>query len=175
MKSVSQCESFLHLHLGIEAKGLDTSKLQCHYAVVDDFAKDITSPGNVIIISIPSLLDASLAPEGHHVIHAYTAGNEPYAPFEGLDRKSPEYQKLKEERSQVLWKAIEKVIPDVRQRVKVGMAGTPLTHERFLRRDRGTYGPAIRAGRDQYPPAKTPIEGLLLCGDSVFPGALRCT
>ena len=49
---------------------------------------------------MPSLLDPSLAPEGHHVIHAYTAGNEPYhlwEPFEGDRDASTEaaYQALK--------------------------------------------------------------------------------
>ena len=169
MQGTPQCESFLHLHVGIDAKGLPDD-LQCHYAYVDSFERPIESPGNVIIISIPSLLDPTLAPEGCHVIHAYTAGNEPYSLYEGLDRKSPEYAKLKEERTQVLWKAIEKAIPDVRARVKVSLAGTPLTHARFLRRDKGTYGPGIRAGKDQYPAAQTPIPGLSICGDSVFPG-----
>ena len=31
-------------------------------------------------VSVPSILDSSLAPEGHHVIHAYTAGGEPPKP-----------------------------------------------------------------------------------------------
>ena len=39
----------------------------------------------------------------------------------GLERGSPEYEKLKEERSQVLWRAVEKVIPDIRQRTEVEM------------------------------------------------------
>lgn len=80
---------------------------------------DIDSPGNVIIISLPSLLDPSLAPEGCLTLHAYTAGNEPYDPFAGLDRKSEEYERLKAERAEVLWRAVEKVIPDVRSRLKV--------------------------------------------------------
>lgn len=39
-----------------------------------------------------------------------------------------------------MWRAVEKAIPDVRQRVEVSMVGTPLTQARFLRRHRGTYG-----------------------------------
>jgi phytoene dehydrogenase-like protein len=54
--------------------------------------------------------------------------------WEGLDRFSPEYKALKEERVQVLWKALERVIPDIRQRTELEMIGTPLTHERYLRR-----------------------------------------
>ena len=74
-----------------------------------------------------------MAPDGMHALHAYTPATEPYDLWKGLDRSSEEYAKLKEKRSQVLWKAIERVIPDIRQRVDVAQVGTPLTHERFLR------------------------------------------
>lgn len=91
----------------------------------------------------------------------------------GLDRKSPEYARLKEERSQALWRAVEKIIPDVRRRAEVVMVGTPLTQARFLRRDRGTYGGTgwIGAGGMAAAPSPvTPLNGLLLVGDSTFPG-----
>ena len=42
---------------------------------------------------------------------------------------------------QVLWRAVEHIIPDIRQRCEVTMVGTPLTHKRFLRRHKGSYGP----------------------------------
>lgn len=45
-----------------------------------------------------------------------------------------------EELSQCLWAALEKIIPDVRIRAELALVGTPLTHERFLRRYKGTYG-----------------------------------
>ncbi|HEY9887553.1 MAG TPA: hypothetical protein V6D02_04080, partial [Candidatus Obscuribacterales bacterium] len=45
-----------------------------------------------------------------------------------------------------------------------------LTHERFLRRHRGSYGPAISAGKALFPGSTTPLKGLLCCGDSTFPG-----
>ncbi len=45
----------------------------------------------------------------------------------GLERGSQEYERLKEERSQVLWRAVEEVIPDIRKRTEVEMVGqTPL-------------------------------------------------
>jgi len=162
------CESFMHLHLGIDAHGLDD--LDCHYIVVNDWEKGIAAPQNLVLISIPSVLDSSLAPAGKHVIHVYTPGNEPYEPWEGLDRKSEAYAALKETRSQVMWKALERAIPDVRSRVTLNMTGTPLTHERYLRRHRGSYGPAIAAGQALFPGPNTPIQGLLCCGDSTFPG-----
>ncbi|CEM06751.1 unnamed protein product [Vitrella brassicaformis CCMP3155] len=163
-----QVPSFMHLHVGFDAKGLDP--IQCHYAVCNDWSQPIDAPGNVIIISIPSVLDSRLAPDGHHVLHAYTAGNEPYELWADLKPTSPEYRQLKEERGDILWRAVERFIPDIKRRAKVAMVGTPKTHERYLRRDRGTYGPVLRAGEQTLPGAGTPIPRLLCCGDSVFPG-----
>ncbi len=42
---------------------------------------------NVVLISIASMLDPSLAPPGKHVLHAYLPATEPYAVWEGVDRK----------------------------------------------------------------------------------------
>jgi len=71
----------------------------------------------------------------------------------------------------------------VRGRVEFSIIGSPLAHEAFLRRDRGTYGMAWAAGTAApysgllknllpfpFPNLKTPVDGLLRCGDSCFPG-----
>ena len=71
-------ESFMHLHLGFRGEGLEN--LTGHHVVVHDAQKDISVPGNTCMISIPSVWDASLAPENHHVVHAYTL--EPFAGWE---------------------------------------------------------------------------------------------
>ena len=68
---------------------------------MNDWTVGIESPLNVIIISIPSVFDPSLAPSGCHTVHCYSAGNEQYELWEGMDRNSPEYKALKEERVQV--------------------------------------------------------------------------
>ncbi|MEM9946565.1 MAG: NAD(P)/FAD-dependent oxidoreductase [Cyanobacteria bacterium P01_D01_bin.36] len=168
-QSMPPCDSFMHLHLGIEAEGLP-SDLACHYIVVNGWEVGITAPQNLVLISIPSVLDPSLAPAGKHTIHVYTPGNEPYELWEGLQAGTPEYEKQKEVRSQVMWQALERVIPDIRARTTLSLTGTPLTHQRFLRRHRGSYGPAIYAGQSLFPGPKTPISKLLCCGDSTFPG-----
>ncbi len=164
-----ECDSFMHLHLGIDASNLP-SDLACHYIVVNDWDKGINAPQNVIVMSIPSVLDPNLAPAGKHVIHVYTPGNEPYSLWQGMDRKSKEYEQQKTARAEVMWQALERVIPDVRSRCEVTLVGTPLTHQHFLRRHHGSYGPAIKAGVDLFPGATTPLPGLLCCGDSTFPG-----
>ena len=56
---------------------------------------------NVVLISIASVMDPSLAPAGKHTLHAYLPATEPYSYWRGLDRRSDQYEKLKEERSQV--------------------------------------------------------------------------
>lgn len=98
--STRKTESFMHLHLGIDASGLQTD-LECHHLVLNDWGVGIGAPQNVCLVSIPTVFDPTLAPPGCHVIHAYTAGNEPYSIWKGMDRASPAYEALKEERSQV--------------------------------------------------------------------------
>ena len=61
---------------------------------------------------------------------AYTPGTEPYALWEGVERGSEAYARLKEERSRVLWRAVERAVPGARARAKVAMVGTPLTQAR---------------------------------------------
>ncbi len=168
-RETPECESFMHLHLGIDATGLPED-LQCHYIVVNDWLKGVNAPQNVVVVSIPSVLDPSLAPPGKHTIHVYTPGNEPYQLWQGLERNSKEYQQQKTARSQVMWQALERVIPDIRSRCEVTLVGTPITHKRFLRRHNGSYGPAIEAGKALFPGNTTPIAGLFCCGDSTFPG-----
>ena len=169
--AIPRTGSFVHLHLGIDATGLPEN-LESHYTVINRW-QPIDSEQNHVIISIPSTLDPSLAPPGHHVIHAYAAANEPYENYEsGKFASRAEYQRYKSERCDFLWKAVERSIPDVRSRAKLVLEGSPLTHERFNRRYKGSFGPALRAGKEKFPfPYDAfKIPGLFLCGDSVFPG-----
>ncbi|MGA7932438.1 MAG: NAD(P)/FAD-dependent oxidoreductase [Kovacikia sp.] len=154
--------SFMHLHLGIRAEGLES--LTGHHVIVHDPNRDITTPGNTCMVSIPSVWDPSLSPLGHHVIHAYTL-----EPYETWQRNSS-YKQDKRERAAPLFQALERVIPDLRQRIVLELIGTPLTHAHYLRRYQGTYGPAIVAGRGTFPGSQTPISGLYRVGDSTLPG-----
>jgi phytoene dehydrogenase-like protein len=180
--------SFMHLHLGIPMDGLPKD-LDCHHSILN-FDEDVTSEQNLVIVSIPTIFDPSLAPEGFHVIHAYTAASENFSDWEpklkdGFDNGTTEpndykrtkgYKDLKEKKAEALWLALERIIPDIRERASrpgsVVEIGTPLTHRRYNRRFRGTYGPAPSNGKDvwELPGPKTPIDGLLACGDTTFPG-----
>lgn len=170
-KSTPVGKSFMHLHVGFEATREELAELQAHYMYVDDWDRGVEAQDNAALLSIPSVHDDSLAPEGHGVLHIYTPATEDFAPWEGVRRGTPEYDALKERRAAYLWRVLEEVIPDIRRRAKVVRVGTPLTHRRYLNRHRGSYGPAIVAGQDApFPFPGTPVKGLLLCGDSCFPG-----
>ncbi|HTL88489.1 MAG TPA: NAD(P)/FAD-dependent oxidoreductase [Leptolyngbya sp.] len=154
-------DSFMHLHLGIRAAGLE--HLTGHHVVIHD-DQEITTPGNTCMISIPTVWDKNLAPADHHVMHAYTL-----EPFAGWARDS-EYEAKKRDRSQSLFRAIERIIPDLKDRIVLELIGTPLTHARYLRRYQGTYGAGIPAGQGLFPSCQTPIANLYRVGDSTMPG-----
>jgi phytoene dehydrogenase-like protein len=171
VNTTPQCESFMHLHLGFDAEGI-ADDLEIHHIVVNDWDRGVDADQNVVLISVPSVLSPNLAPPGKHVLHAYCPGTEPFGLWEGLDRRSAEYKNLKSQRSEVMWRAVERALGlgFKREKCEVSLVGTPLTHQRFLRRNRGTYGPAIEAGKGTFPGHSTPIPQLLCCGDSTFPG-----
>eukprot|EP00571_Detonula_confervacea_P006836 CAMPEP_0172316848 /NCGR_PEP_ID=MMETSP1058-20130122/29742_1 /TAXON_ID=83371 /ORGANISM="Detonula confervacea, Strain CCMP 353" /LENGTH=598 /DNA_ID=CAMNT_0013031271 /DNA_START=43 /DNA_END=1835 /DNA_ORIENTATION=+ len=169
-KETPTCPSFMHIHVGFKMSKEELSKLQAHYMYMDEWERSVTEEENCALISIPSVHDETLAPKDHAVLHIYTPATERYERWENVKRNTPEYNQLKEERSAFLWRVLEKVIPDIRQRSVHYQVGTPLTHKRFLNRHRGTYGPAIYAGEASFPFPNTPIKNLLVCGDSCFPG-----
>jgi len=173
-----------HLFLGVDATDLDLSHLEDPaHLIIQDWDRSMQDSQNLCSFFIPSLLDKSVCPEGKHVIHVYSSGGEPYEPWEKLTPGSEEYEAYKKERTEVLFQAVERAIPDIRDRLEFTIVGSPLAHEAFLRRDRGTYGMAWAAGSSApqagllgkllpfpFPNLKTPVDGLLRCGDSCFPG-----
>ena len=144
---IADLRSFIHIHAGIDATGLPeqpSADFPAQWAVIKDWdlPEGVEAPRNIVLCSMPSLIDPSLAPEGKHVLHAYVPATEPSEWWEGMDRKSDEYKKKKEEAADFLWSAIEQYVPNARDRAEPGTVqiATPLTHERFLRRTRGAYG-----------------------------------
>ena len=56
-----------------------------HAVIVPEWEK-LTQPQSAAFVSMPSLIDPALAPEGCHVIHAYLPATEPYEVWEGVAR-----------------------------------------------------------------------------------------
>jgi phytoene dehydrogenase-like protein len=162
------CASFLHWHLALRHP--EPCSLPIHHVWVGDWQRGITAERNVLVFSLPSVLDPALAPAGHQVLHAYSPANEPWELWEGLEPGSAAYEARKAERCGLFGEVFARLLPDWRERVVVELQGTPLTHRRYLRVARGSYGPAWPAERGPFPGGGTPIEGLVLCGAGVFPG-----
>ncbi|KAH8047955.1 all-trans-retinol 13,14-reductase [Aureococcus anophagefferens] len=150
LKDVPLCKSFMHVHMGVPAHAIPDDAPPQWTVVGPTWDGPIDAPGKVVVVSVPSKLDPSLAPEGYHVIHAYGAGNEPYEPWAAFEtasgrNDSPEYRAFKEQRAQPVFDAI--AARPLEAAVATQIA-SPLTHARYLNRHRGNYGPAIAAGGD---------------------------
>ena len=173
-----ETKSFLHLHLGLDTSGLDLNKMKAHYTVMDIGLQsaDPCLDRNMVAVSNPSLLDKTLVkgPDGKYadnkiMIHAYGAGNENYDIWNNLSRD--EYEKKKLNDSEFLYRSISRAldisIDEIKRRSDIALVGTPLTHERFNRRYKGTYGSSWGS---MISTPVTPLKSLYLAGDSVFPG-----
>jgi prolycopene isomerase len=159
--------SFLSLHLGVDTNVLPQGT-ECHHILLENWDKMESSEGT-IFVSIPTLLDPSLAPEGHHIIHTFTPSW-----IEDWQELSPqEYQEKKEAAAANLIERLEAIFPGISAGLDYQEVGTPRTHRRFLGREDGTYGPIPRrklAGLLEMPFNRTSIPGLYCVGDSTFPG-----
>jgi phytoene dehydrogenase-like protein len=116
-------KSFMHLHIGFRASRKELEQMQAHYMYLDDWQRGVEAPENAVLVSIPSVHDTTLAPDGYGTMHLYTPATEDFTRWEGMKRGSPEYNALKEERSQYLWKVADKIIPNIRSRTKLSRVG----------------------------------------------------
>ncbi|WP_019507817.1 carotenoid isomerase [Pleurocapsa sp. PCC 7319] len=159
--------SFLSLHLGVDSSVLPEGT-ECHHILLENWDKMENSEGT-IFVSIPTLLDPSLAPEGHQIIHTFTPSW--IEDWRGLSPQ--EYQQKKEAAAENLIHRLEAIFPGLSAGLDYQEVGTPRTHRRFLGREDGTYGPIPRrklAGLLGMPFNRTSIPGLYCVGDSTFPG-----
>ncbi len=159
--------SFVSIHLGVAEELID-KKFNCHHIIVEDW-EELENEKGVIFISIPTLLDSSLAPDGKHIIHAFTPSS--ISEWDNLSRE--EYLTKKENYFSFLIKKISKIIPKLEQNIDHKEIGTPRTHRKFLGRFEGSYGPIPNKkllGLIPMPFNTTQIENLYCVGDSCFPG-----
>ena len=159
--------SFVSIHLGVNKNIIDKN-LNCHHIIVENW-DELENEKGVIFISIPTLLDQSLAPADKHIIHAFTPSS--IKEWENLNRK--DYLKKKEDYFKFLIKKISKIIPDIYENIDHKEIGTPMTHKKFLGRFEGSYGPIPNKkllGLLPMPFNTTNIKNLYCVGDSCFPG-----
>jgi phytoene desaturase len=124
------------------------------------------------MVSIPTLLDPSLAPSGRHLLKVLVTVPYPYQERWG-GGDPVKYRHIKEEFSQkILQQLEEKLIPGLRKHLLFYEAATPLTLERYTGNEMGAmYGLASTPQQvgDLRPPHQTPIPGLFQVGHYTRP------
>ena len=159
--------SFLSLHLGVDAAAIPPDT-DCHHILLEDWNRMEEASGT-IFVSIPTLMDPDLAPQGHHILHTFTPSW--MADWQGLSQK--DYEVRKEQMASNLIRRLATLFPGLETAIRYQEVGTPRTHRRFLGRMDGTYGP-IPSGQPWgllgMPFNRTSIPGLYCVGDSTFPG-----
>jgi prolycopene isomerase len=161
--------SFLSIHMGVKAEVLPPGT-ECHHLVLEDEWSKLEDPYQTIFMSIPTVLDSSLAPPGRHILHIFTT-----AWIDDWQGLSPaDYEAKKEAVADKIVSRLEATLfPGLKEATTFREVGTPKTHRRYLARDDGTYGP-IPAGKPKgllgMPFNTTAVDGLYCVGDSCFPG-----
>ena len=93
------------MHLGIKADVLPEGT-DCHHIILEEWGK-LEEARGTLFVSMPSLLDPSLAPEGRHIVHAFT----PDWIDAWQDLSPDEYERKKDEVADALCKRLEAVFP----------------------------------------------------------------
>ncbi|XP_075512942.1 prolycopene isomerase, chloroplastic-like isoform X2 [Primulina tabacum] len=89
-RSYIKAPSFLSIHMGVKADVLPPNT-DCHHFVLEDDWKNLEEPYGSVFLSIPTVLDSSLAPEGNHILHIFTTSS--IEDWEGVSRKVYETKK----------------------------------------------------------------------------------
>lgn len=167
-KRFLRAPSWFQLFLGVDASVIPEG-FHMHHILVDDW-KSYNQLGGTIYFSAPTILDPSLAPPGRHIVHAFVTGE--VEEWQHYERGSSAYLAAKDEVAAGIISRIERILPGLSKAVKLKVLATPLTHERYLNRFKGSYGPLLKPGQSilQKPQNTTPIKNLFAVGDSTFPG-----
>jgi len=124
-------------------------------------------------LSVSSLKDPELAPEGCHCVDIiYMPAPYMYKNNWMKDNKK-KYNELKGKIAENLIKAAENLIPGLSKHIVIKDINTPLTFERYtLATHGGWYDSACTPGQSLLKriPSRTPIERLYMTGAKTFPG-----
>jgi len=167
-KRFLRAPSWFQLYLGVDASVIPDG-FHVHHILVDDWAH-YNEPGGTIYFSAPSVLDPSLAPKGKHVVHVFVTDEADR--WSEHAREDKQYKQAKEYYGASVIKRTEKILPGLSDAVEVKLLATPLTHEKYLNRYKGSYGPLLHPGQNVLlkPQNRTAVKDLYAAGDSTFPG-----
>jgi phytoene dehydrogenase-like protein len=183
LKKTGRFEYSLSCFVLYIATDLDMERMSLPYFTYFRFLSDLEEEDRLLrrgaipnhptmIISVPTLLDPSLAPLGQHLIKVLV-----YVPYHYQDtwgKGDPKkYRHIKEEFSQKILQQLEaRLVPDLKNHLLFWEAATPLTLERYTGNEMGAmYGLAstpLQIGNFR-PPHQSPIPGLFQVGHYTRP------
>lgn len=163
-----EAPSWFQLFLGIDGSIVPPG-LDVHHIIVDDWNR-YKEHGGTLYCSLPTLLDKTLAPAGKHIVHAFVTDH--VDQWKAYERGSQPYLDAKAKRARQIIAGVETILPGLSKAIEVTVTASPLTHERYLNRWHGSYGPLLKPGETilQKPQNRTRIRNLFVVGDSTFPG-----
>lgn len=124
--------------------------------------------GNTLFLSLSPEWDASRAPVGKRAITLSTHTD--LHPWWELFHRDPDaYHARQAEVTAELLATAERILPGLRQAAELVLPGTPLTFQRFTRREQGWVGGFQQTGLLRNLGARLG-DNLWLVGDSIFPG-----
>ncbi len=155
------------LYLGADQTVIPTD-MTYHLQVVVDPEKPL-GEGNSVFISISPDEDKTRAPEDKTAITVST--HTAIHPWWELANQDPEaYEARKKDYTERVLKAMEIVLPGIRQKSSLVLPGTPVTFQFYTRRPNGLVGGSPQESLFSVRGPGTGFSNLWLVGDSVFPG-----
>ncbi len=119
-------------------------------------------------LNLPSKIDPSLAPPGHHVMTLMAFVSQPEAAL--WKRTEADYKSRKAALAEKLIRQAEALLPDLRQHIVAMDAATPATITRYTGHSAGAiYG--MSGVQNQRLPIQTPLRNLYLAGAGAWPGS----
>lgn len=162
-----------HIVVFAERKGADFTRI----SIDPDFYSDCP-----VMVSMPSLHDPSLAPEGKSVMSIqYYATTEFCDNWKREDgQPTPDYYELKEEVADQMIAVTEKVIPGISDHIDVKLTASPYTYQRYSLNTGGSTigwskhpGEAFDPFLKSFMDFRTPVKNLYQVGHWAFgPGGI---
>jgi len=170
LASLVAVQSTFALYLGVPEETLPES-FNPNTVLIDDPERE---PDRFVSVSVPSLFDPNLSPEGYHSVTIHAAVRPSDWPSPGDPEYGTEaYEDRKHSEASSILERLRPILPEISAEPVVWRLASPTTFERYLSRERGELAAPYPAGTlapASLPGAVTETDGLLIAGDSTFYG-----
>lgn len=159
------------LYLGVDEAAIPPGLCE-HHQIVLDYDTPL-GEGNSVFLSLHPAYDSSRAPAGQRALTVST--HTKVAPWwSARSQNRALYTQQKEQMTDLMLRAVERVLPGLRSHIRYQQSGTPVTFQRYTHRALGMVG-GLAQRPEQSGFASLGIRvprlpGLWLVGDNTFPG-----